>query len=504
GMLQAPTVLANTGATASEPTIENQADTGGGAAGGSEAAQPTTTTTPAPAAATPAPTPAPAESTTPGAENTETRTAEEPAAEISTTSTQESTFGNQIISEVSTDEFTLVGQESNFESAYNRGLQNIINGNPGDISTAGDDYVVADLKWTGKSLPETVGFVFDNAGPLEHMVIYKRTNNNGTLKKYKLEVFSEGQEDPIYVETKTIENPHESDIEQVQLASHGSIKKVNVTFIEAVNRTGNINNSALTIKEITFFKKSEIRGRQIEKERLQVIADDSKFETQGGGRLPAKLNDGKFSTLGELRWNAQYTLASAPITLQLRDGQPAKVTGVAVYKRPKNNGSLTKYKIETYNQEQLVQTISDISVGYDASLSEVRLDGSPITKIVFTALEAKDRHNQPTTTQLTLREIQLFEADPQEVEQPDINEPSSENTGSENTGSENTGSENTGSENTGSENTGSENTGSENTGSENTGSENTGSENTGSENTGSENTGSENTGSENTGSENTG
>ncbi|HEL9630938.1 TPA: hypothetical protein U0K61_002127, partial [Streptococcus suis] len=418
GMLQAPTVLANTGATASEPIIENQADSGGGAAGSSEDAQPVATT-PAPAAATPAPTPASAESTTPGAENTETRTAEEPAAEISTTSTQESTFGNQIISEVSTDEFTLVGQESNFESANNRGLQNIINGNPGDISTAGDDYVVAELKWTGKSLPETVGFVFDNAGPLEHMVIYKRTNNNGTLKKYKLEVFSEGQEDPIYVETKTIENPHESDIEQVQLASHGSIKKVNVTFIEAVNGTGNINNSALTIKEITFFKKSEIRGRQIEKERLQVIADNSKFETREGGRLPEKLNDGKFSTFGELHWNAQYTLASAPITLQLRDAQPAKVTGVAVYKRPKNNGSLTKYKIETYNQEQLVQTISDISVGYDASLSEVRLDGSPITKIVFTALEAKDRNNRPTTTQLTLREIQLFEADPQEVENPD-------------------------------------------------------------------------------------
>ncbi|HFU3984898.1 TPA: discoidin domain-containing protein, partial [Streptococcus suis] len=68
GMLQAPTVLANTGATASEPTIENQADTGGGAASGSEAAQPTATT-PAPGVetTTPAPTPAPAESTTPTA-----------------------------------------------------------------------------------------------------------------------------------------------------------------------------------------------------------------------------------------------------------------------------------------------------------------------------------------------------------------------------------------------------------------------------------------------------
>ncbi|HFI0351503.1 TPA: discoidin domain-containing protein, partial [Streptococcus suis] len=71
GMLQAPTVLANTGANAAEPIIENQAGTGDGAAGSSEVAQPVAAT-PAPAAETPAP--APTESTTPPAETPETRT----------------------------------------------------------------------------------------------------------------------------------------------------------------------------------------------------------------------------------------------------------------------------------------------------------------------------------------------------------------------------------------------------------------------------------------------
>ncbi|HFI0037196.1 TPA: discoidin domain-containing protein, partial [Streptococcus suis] len=67
GMLQAPTVLANSGATASEPIIENQADSGGGTAGSSEVAQPAETTPVAqPAAETLAPV---GDTTTRSAEN---------------------------------------------------------------------------------------------------------------------------------------------------------------------------------------------------------------------------------------------------------------------------------------------------------------------------------------------------------------------------------------------------------------------------------------------------
>ncbi|HFU4117764.1 TPA: YSIRK-type signal peptide-containing protein, partial [Streptococcus suis] len=385
GMLQAPTVLANTGATASEPTIENQADTGGGATGGSEVAQPVATT-PAPGASTP-----------------------------------ESTLGNRILSEVSADKITLIGDPTHFEEGNYRGLSNILNADPGDTSTAGDDHVVADLKWSGRSLPEPVVFEFREASSLDHMLIYKRINNSGTLKKYKVEVFADGQEAPVHEETKVIENPHENDKESVSLSAYGPIKRVKVTFMEAVNRNGQPQNSALTIKEVSFFKESDIRGRQIETERLEVISDTAKFETRGGGRLAAKVNDGKLSTMGELHWNAQYTLDSAPITLQVRDGQSAKVTGVAVYKRPKNNGSLTKYKVETYNQEQLVETIDNVVVDYSASLSEIVLSGNPITKIIFTALEARDRNNNLNNRQLTVREIKLFEADPQEVAQPTNN-----------------------------------------------------------------------------------
>ncbi|HEL1619609.1 TPA: YSIRK-type signal peptide-containing protein, partial [Streptococcus suis] len=442
GMLQAPTVLANTGATASEPTIENQADTGGGAEGGSEAAQPIATT-PAPAAATPAPTPAPAESTTPGAETpAETPTSApnlqpedtaiaEPQPDTTST-TPYTSVGSPVIIEVSNDEFVLTGNPTHYQTANNRSMDNLINGDPGDNTNPQDDYVVAELAWSGRSLPEAVTFTFNTAEKLDHMLIHRRINNNGTLKKYRVEVFADNSETPASTEEITITNPQANEREVYSLSSHEAVKKVRVTFLEAVNGSNQRRNNTLTIKEITFFKESTIRGELVDSSTLVASGDSAAYQ---GNRGVSNLIDGKFSTLTETKWDDSHR-NNQTITIRKNDNGPLELTGLVLYKRSGGNGSLTKYAVTTRRNGAEVQSFPEVSVARLASLSSLVLDGREVDEVEIRVLEVRNRNDGLENHDLTLREVKLFQRTPQ-PENPQPENPQPENPQPENPQPEN-------------------------------------------------------------------
>ncbi|HFU4206527.1 TPA: discoidin domain-containing protein, partial [Streptococcus suis] len=358
-------------------------------------------------------------------------------------------FGNNVLVEVSTDKFVLTGNEGHYQSANNRGLQNLVDGDTGDTTNAGDDYVVAELAWSGRNLPEPVTFTFNEADTLNHMVIYKRINANGTLKKYKVEVFADGAETPLHEETITIENPHANAEEVFALDSYGAVKKVKVTFLEAVNRESRPQNNALTVKEISFFKASDIRGRKIDSSTLAISGDSAAYQN---GKQLSNFIDGKYSTLTETKWDDSQSNKQT-ITLTKSDNTPFELTGLTLYKRSGRNGSITKFAVVTKRNGEVVQNISEVTVPRLASLSNVVLNGSEVDTVEIRVLEVLGTNNQPDNHDLTLREIKLFEADPQEVAQPDNNDATAgqaDNTGSTAGQADNTGSTAGQADNTGS------------------------------------------------------
>ncbi|HEM4052046.1 TPA: YSIRK-type signal peptide-containing protein, partial [Streptococcus suis] len=418
GMLQAPTVLANTGATAADPTIENQVGTGDGVAGSSEEVQPVAT---------------PGNVTSAGV--AETRTTSQPT-ESSDTSSSTNTVNNDIsldpkyvlgdnaLLEVSKEKISVEASDvSAWQNTrdYPRGIQNLLNGDHGDDTSANDNTVLTELKWGGsKSLPQDVTFTFTEISDIDHLKIYKRNTGVGNLTKFTVTVYGENEE--IIGPTSEVVLRKEDSEGQYSLVNFSNIKKVKVSFTEAVNAQGQVSNGDLTIKGVSFFAKSDVRGNEVNRTDLTVSGNASAYEN---GQGLNRLNDGKISLKTEMKWNETARLPQT-ITVRRTDSGPIELTGVAIYKRPGDWGSLKKYTLVTKKDGNQVESI-DVDVVRDATLSSVALSGAVVDTVEVIVKEVFNRQGQVANNQLSLREIKLFEKAPlpipeEETPQPPVSE----------------------------------------------------------------------------------
>ncbi|NQG98228.1 YSIRK-type signal peptide-containing protein [Streptococcus suis] len=324
-------------------------------------------------------------------------------------------LGEPVLLEFSTEGLTLSADDPTaYEDANYRGLQNLINGDLGD-----GNFVLTELKWgTSKQLPQTVHFTFHEPTALEHFVLHKRINNNGTLTKYRVAI---QKEDDSLVTSEDIAVAFTELNPEFSLKEFGRLKKVSITFLEAYSgrseEAARLNLHELTLRGISFFKTSNIVGKQVASDRLRIEASREDYETSPQ-RGPENLLDGNYSSLAELEWDGSKHLPQT-LTLHLQDGQTSNLTGFVLYKRPSSNGSVTEYSLKTYNGDTLVESFENVAVDFKANLSSIALNGSPVTKLVVVVQKAKSSNGQEVNHQMTLRELKLFEADPIEENRPD-------------------------------------------------------------------------------------
>ncbi|HEL2055649.1 TPA: YSIRK-type signal peptide-containing protein, partial [Streptococcus suis] len=415
GMLQAPTVLANSGVAATGPTIENQAGAGAGVVSDSEVTPHSEATTPS------------------SLGENETRTVEQPSGPSENTApSNEATLdpkyvlGESVPLEVSKEKIT-VTSDDNAAWQNSRGVQNLLNGDYGDAS-ADDNYVLTELKWDkSKSLPQEVTFTFADVMTLEHLEVYKRPSGLGNLTKLAVTVL--GENDSLLSENVEVSIGRNDVSKSYSLAEFPNLKKVKIRFLEAVNDQGQVENRALTVKGVSFFEKSPIRGEKVQSSTLSISGTDSAYQN---GQGVTRLLDGKISLKTELKWDNSGSLPQT-FTISPTDGNPVELTGVSIYKRPGGWGSLKKFTLVTKKDGAQVQSI-DVDVLQDATLSNVVLNGSSVDAVEITVKEAFNPSGATVTNQLSLREVVLYKKAPLPL--PEEETPGNENDA--NTGSGNT------------------------------------------------------------------
>ncbi|HFU4206424.1 TPA: YSIRK-type signal peptide-containing protein, partial [Streptococcus suis] len=415
GMLQAPTVLANSGVAATGPTIENQAGAGAGVVSDSEVTPHSEVTTPF------------------SLGENGTRTVEQPSGPSEHTApSNEATLdpkyvlGESVPLEVSKEKIT-VTSDDNAAWQNSRGVQNLLNGDYGDAS-ADDNYVLTELKWDkSKSLPQEVTFTFADVMTLEHLEVYKRPSGLGNLTKLAVTVL--GENDSLLSENVEVSIGRNDASKSYSLAEFPNLKKVKIRFLEAVNDQGQVENRALTVKGVSFFEKSPIRGEKVQSSTLSISGTDSAYQN---GQGVTRLLDGKISLKTELKWDNSGSLPQT-FTISPTDGNPVELTGVSIYKRPGGWGSLKKFTLVTKKDGAQVQSI-DVDVLQDATLSNVVLNGSSVDAVEITVKEAFNPSGATVTNQLSLREVVLYKKAPLPL--PEEETPGNENDA--NTGSGNT------------------------------------------------------------------
>ncbi|HFU4452111.1 TPA: YSIRK-type signal peptide-containing protein, partial [Streptococcus suis] len=415
GMLQAPTVLANSGVAATGPTIENQAGAGAGVVSDSEVTPHSEATTPS------------------SLGENETRTVEQSSGPSEHTApSNEATLdpkyvlGESVPLEVSKEKIT-VTSDDNAAWQNSRGVQNLLNGDYGDAS-ADDNYVLTELKWDkSKSLPQEVTFTFADVMTLEHLEVYKRPSGLGNLTKLAVTVL--GENDSLLSENVEVSIGRNDASKSYSLAEFPNLKKVKIRFLEAVNDQGQVENRALTVKGVSFFEKSPIRGEKVQSSTLSISGTDSAYQN---GQGVTRLLDGKISLKTELKWDNSGSLPQT-FTISPTDGNPVELTGVSIYKRPSGWGSLKKFTLVTKKDGAQVQSI-DVDVLQDATLSNVVLNGSSVDAVEITVKEAFNPSGATVTNQLSLREVVLYKKAPLPL--PEEETPGNENDA--NTGSGNT------------------------------------------------------------------
>ncbi|HFU4464119.1 TPA: discoidin domain-containing protein, partial [Streptococcus suis] len=313
--------------------------------------------------------------------------------------------GNYALVPVSAEKFTVIGDRHHYQTAdgYQRGLDNILNADLGEPNGHNGDYLT-ELKWTGgPTLPVTVGFQLNTPQELNSVIIHKRVGDNGTLTHYKVKVYRDSQE---VFETEELSTPQTENDATFDLSSFGVINKVELVFTKTVSRNDQVNLTHLTVKGVTFLEKSRIDGEKLPQSNFTATVEDpSKYHN---GRDISKLLDDNNSSFAEYRWSDPLRLPER-IIIQPRDNSPKKLAGFTLHKRAGQGGSVVKYNVETYRNNQLVEELRDLEVPFLATYDHRSLNGELVDRIVLTVTEAKNRNEQPTQTELTLRGLTFYE-----------------------------------------------------------------------------------------------
>ncbi len=159
-------------------------------------------------------------------------------------------------------------------------------------------------------------------------------------------------------------------------------------------------------------------SKKVSSDRLLVTGEDVYEDSFRRGL--GNLMDGNLETLTELRWNLtdKITLPQT-ISIQTRNQQAIQLDKLALFKRINNYGTVTKYRIKTYDGATLTHDSGIIEVPYAQTEDSYKFTSRVFAnKVELIILEAKFRPDIINNRTMTIKEVELYEVGDAVEEQP--------------------------------------------------------------------------------------
>ncbi|HFI0715498.1 TPA: sialidase domain-containing protein [Streptococcus suis] len=160
-------------------------------------------------------------------------------------------------------------------------------------------------------------------------------------------------------------------------------------------------------------------SKKVSNDRLLVTSEDVYEDSHRRGL--ANLMDGNLETLTELRWDLSNSKVTLPqtISIQTRNHQAIQLDKLALFKRINNYGTVTKYRIKTYDGTNLTHDSGIIEVPYAQTEDHYKFTSRVFAnKVELIILEAKFRPDIINNRTMTIKEVELYEVGSSVEEQP--------------------------------------------------------------------------------------
>ncbi|HFI0468464.1 TPA: sialidase domain-containing protein [Streptococcus suis] len=160
-------------------------------------------------------------------------------------------------------------------------------------------------------------------------------------------------------------------------------------------------------------------SKKVSSDRLLVTGEDVYEDSFRRGL--ANLMDGNLETLTELRWDLSNSKVTLPqtISIQTRNHQAIRLDKLALFKRINNYGTVTKYRIKTYDGTNLTHDSGIIEVPYAQTEDHYKFTSRVFAnKVELIILEAKFRPDIIHNRTMTIKEVELYEVGSSVEEQP--------------------------------------------------------------------------------------
>ncbi|HFU4450458.1 TPA: sialidase domain-containing protein [Streptococcus suis] len=208
-----------------------------------------------------------------------------------------------------------------------------------------------------------------------------------------------------------------------QLDSHTLVYRWNQQYtslsIEGLSRGAivTLSNKYALVRAV-FEKTLADHSKKVSSDRLLVTGEDVYEDSFRRGL--GNLMDGDLESLTELRWNLtdKITLPQT-ISIQTRNQQAIQLDKLALFKRINNYGTVTKYRIKTYDGATLTHDSGIIEVPYAQTEDSYKFTSRVFAnKVELIILEAKFRPDIINNRTMTIKEVELYEVGDAVEEQP--------------------------------------------------------------------------------------
>ncbi|HFI0213213.1 TPA: sialidase domain-containing protein [Streptococcus suis] len=160
-------------------------------------------------------------------------------------------------------------------------------------------------------------------------------------------------------------------------------------------------------------------SNKVSSDRLLVTGEDVYEDSHRRGL--GNLMDGNLDTLTELRWDLSNSKVTLPqtISIQTRNNQAIQLDKLALFKRINNYGTVTKYRIKTYDGTNLTHDSGIIEVPYAQTEDHYKFTSRVFAnKVDLIIIEAKFRPEVLNNRTMTIKEVELYEVGSSVEEQP--------------------------------------------------------------------------------------
>ncbi|HEM3578102.1 TPA: exo-alpha-sialidase [Streptococcus suis] len=160
-------------------------------------------------------------------------------------------------------------------------------------------------------------------------------------------------------------------------------------------------------------------SNKVSSDRLLVTGEDVYEDSHRRGL--GNLMDGNLDTLTELRWDLSNSKVTLPqtISIQTRNNQAIQLDKLALFKRINHYGTVTKYRIKTYDGTNLTHDSGIIEVPYAQTEDHYKFTSRVFAnKVDLIIIEAKFRPEVLNNRTMTIKEVELYEVGSSVEEQP--------------------------------------------------------------------------------------